>query len=76
MARGTTRGIHRRPDQHHRPDQARPPNGELGHDLAAHRIGHEQWRFHVARLEPAAERVGHLPDAERPARLTAPSLAR
>jgi hypothetical protein len=76
MAPAAARGIHGRPDEHHRPDLLGPADGELGQDLAAHRVRDEGRTDQFVRFDPGAERVCMLAEADRAAQLFAFALAR
>jgi hypothetical protein len=76
VAPAAPRGIDRRPDEHHRADLLRPADGKLGDDLAAHRVRDEGGADQFVRLDPGAERVCVLAEADRPAQLVTLALAR
>ena len=65
-----------RADQHHRSHPLRQTHGELGDDLAAHRVRHERWTLEPGRVQPAGERGGELGNAERRARPLATPVPR
>jgi len=69
-------GIDGRADQDHRPHQHRPVSGELGHDLATHRIRDEGRAHQTFGFDPRAQRSGETTDADLSAQRCALALAR
>ncbi len=75
-ARGSPCRIDRRPDEDHRPDLLRSGRGELGHDLAPHRVGDDGGTGETVRLEPAPECRGQRPEGRLPRQRAAFPLSR
>src|SRR4051812_31623620 len=74
--RVATRGVDRRTDQDHRPDQFRPPESKLGHDLAAHRVRDERRPHEAVRLHPASQGPRETSECRSSAQVAALPLAR
>jgi hypothetical protein len=55
--------VDRRAGEHERADAIGLAHGELGHDLAAHRVRHERRPLEPDLVEPPAQRIGVLGDA-------------
>ena len=64
MASGASARVDRWADQHHRADPLRSPHGQLGDDLAAHRVGNKRWPLQPDRVQPGPERIGEVTDPE------------
>ena len=69
-------GIDRRPDQDERPGAVRPPNRELGHDLAAERVRNEGGALQPESVETRGERPGKAVDPERLGRSLTTAVSR
>jgi len=57
--------IDRRADQHQWPDASGQMHGELGDDLAAHRVRHERRTLETGRVQTPGEGGGKIRHAER-----------
>jgi hypothetical protein len=64
VAGGAPLRIDRRPDEHQWSHAAGQVHGELGDDLAAHRVRHERWTLETGRVEASGERGGKIRDTE------------
>jgi hypothetical protein len=66
MSRRPPCRIDRRADENHRAHVLRLMHGEIGHDLATHRVGDEDGANQTVESNPASECVGQACDAAAP----------